>query len=120
MTVDIVEITSTTAKAKYANTEFVWKLNAGVLTLQGNDYTYEITPIKAEGDEWLAIINRYEDEQLIFTKLQKMAKFNDSAANFEQHALTEIPMVLFKQYAFWDPSSWFGDLPSPALYLAII
>ena len=114
MTADVVEITSTSATAKYANTKFAWQLNAGVLTLQGDNYTYDITPIKAEGDEWLAIINRYEDEQLIFTKLQKMAKFSDSATNFEQHALTEIPMVLFKQYAFWDPSSWSGDLPKPS------
>lgn len=107
---NLVEINNGTATTELENLTLAVTLNDGVIELSSEELRYVFTPFKKENNEYLAKTELYVDEQLIYVTASKMAKFDDTAPQFIDELVTDLPKFQNAYINGWMADAWDGDL----------
>lgn len=90
---DTIQITTTTAVSSKSGHQFTPTLENGVLTLVQDDLTYKITPFKQLGKGYLAQIEKWQNNTLVYVLAENIAQFDDSYTLLTDSLVTELPMA---------------------------
>jgi hypothetical protein len=90
---DTIQINETSAVSDISAHHFIPSLENGTLTLTENNLVYKVTPIKYAGKNYLAKIEKWQNNELVYVVAEKIALFDDSYTLFTSSLVTEMPMA---------------------------
>lgn len=102
-----------TVSTLFIDTVFNWSFDAGKIILESDNDRLEYAPYYQVNKEWLAVIEHYQNDQLMDVYVDKVAEFDDTYSLFTDHVTTELPMAYITHFNSYKPSDWQGDLLKP-------
>ncbi len=103
---DTIEINKSSAISNISAHHFITSLENGVLTLTEGSLVYKVTPIKQSGKSYLAQIEKWYDNKLIYVVSEKIAKFDDSYTLFTSNLVTELPIAQLSYFGSSNVGAW--------------
>lgn len=103
---DTIEINKSSAISNISAHHFIPSLENGVLTLTEGSLVYKVTPIKQSGKSYLAQIEKWYDNKLIYVVSEKIAKFDDSYTLFTSNLVTELPIAQLSYVSSSNVGAW--------------
>lgn len=97
----------------FTETEFDWSLDLGKIILTAEDERLEYTPYYQVNKQWLALVEHYQNDQLLDVFVEKMAQFDDSYTQFTNELVTELPLIYNSNILQYQSSRWRGDFLEP-------
>jgi hypothetical protein len=93
----------------FSGTTYDWAFSDGVISLENESERYEYIPFRLNGDEFQSVMTRFIDGEMTDQQLVVMALFNDTASQFTNNLVTEIPEIYTSHINSVNPRNWLGD-----------
>jgi hypothetical protein len=103
---DTIQINETTAVSDKSSHNFLPSLENGVLTLTEGSLTYKITPFKQSGKSYLAQVEKWQNNELVYIVADKIAQFDESYSLFTSNLVTELPIAQLSYIALSGVDAW--------------
>ena len=93
----------------YADEALTWSVEQGKLTLTYGENQLRYTPFMQSAKLWLTKVDLYQNGDYVSSFASPMARFDDSASEFSDNLVTELPEAYLSYINAHIPEQWDGD-----------
>lgn len=84
-------------------------INEGVITLKDSNIKYTILPFKQAGKAYQVLVKIYQEDTLVHSYIDQIAKFDMSYQNFLDNLVTDLPQFHLSYLLASNPKNWHGN-----------
>lgn len=106
---DTLTIQNNKAVGKTSKKSFDVSINEGVITLKDSNIKYTILPFKQAGKAYQVLVKIYQEDTLVHSYIDQIAKFDMSYQNFLDNLVTDLPQFHLSYLLASNPKNWHGN-----------